>query len=147
MSDTVVDSSVVAKWILPEPDSEQALRLVAEITLRDEWLVALDLSFPEVANAIWKRHCRGLATEMETRQFLDALLHCPIQIEPAIRLIPAAFDIAREYKRPVYDALFVALAQDMKLEGVTADEPLYKAVHDDLPFIILLRNWTVTPSR
>ena len=30
MSDTVVDSSVVAKWILPEPDSAQAKRLIAE---------------------------------------------------------------------------------------------------------------------
>lgn len=30
MSDTVVHSSGVAKWILPEPDSAQAERLIAE---------------------------------------------------------------------------------------------------------------------
>jgi predicted nucleic acid-binding protein len=29
MSDIVVDSSVMAKWILPEPDSVQAQRLVS----------------------------------------------------------------------------------------------------------------------
>jgi hypothetical protein len=36
MSDTVVDSSVAAKWILPEPDSAQADRLIAEVALKGE---------------------------------------------------------------------------------------------------------------
>jgi hypothetical protein len=34
MSDTVVDSSVVAKWVLPKPDSAHAERLIAEVALR-----------------------------------------------------------------------------------------------------------------
>jgi hypothetical protein len=33
MSDTVVDSSVVAKWILAEPDSSQADRLIVDVAL------------------------------------------------------------------------------------------------------------------
>jgi hypothetical protein len=45
---------------------------------------------------------------------------------------------------PFSDALFVALAQDLGLRGVTADEPLYNAVHADFPQIILLRNWGKT---
>jgi predicted nucleic acid-binding protein len=52
MSDTVVDSSVVAKWILPEPDSAQAQRLITEVAAAGERLVVLHLAFPEVANAI-----------------------------------------------------------------------------------------------
>jgi hypothetical protein len=58
MSDTVVDSSVVAKWILPEPDSAHAYRLIDEVALKGERLIVLDLAFAEVANAIWKRHYR-----------------------------------------------------------------------------------------
>jgi predicted nucleic acid-binding protein len=99
MTDTVVDSSVVAKWILPEADRAQADRLIDEVALIGQRLIALDLAFVEVANAIWKRHHRGLAT------------------------------------------LFVALCQDLGLQGVTADEPLYNATHLDYPRIILLRNW------
>ena len=34
MSDSVVDSSVVAKWILAEPDSAQAQRLIVEVALK-----------------------------------------------------------------------------------------------------------------
>ena len=141
MSDTVVDSSVVAKWILPEPDSPQAERLIIEVALKGERLIVLDLAFVEVTNAIWKRYHRGLATLDETRQCLDDLLGSPVDIEPAIRLLKAALEIAAKYHCAVYDALFVALCQDLRLQGVTADVPLYNAIHADFPQIILLRNW------
>ena len=62
MSDTVVDSSVVAKWILPEADSPQADRLVVEVAGKGERLIVLDLALVEVTNAIWKRYHRGLVT-------------------------------------------------------------------------------------
>src|SRR5258708_4934736 len=61
MSDTVVDSSVAAKWILPEADSAQALRLVTEVALAGERLIVLDLAFVEISNAILKRVHRGLS--------------------------------------------------------------------------------------
>src|SRR5712691_2595563 len=141
MSDTVVDSSVVVKWIVPEPDSTQADRLVAEVALQGERLIVLDLAFVEVTNAIWKRYHRGLATLDEARQFLDKLLRIPVHVEPAVRLLKPALEIAAKYDRAVYDALFVALCQDLGLQGVTADEPLYNAIHTDFPQIILLRNW------
>ena len=53
MSGTVVDSSVVAKRILPEADSVKAQRVVSDVGLAGERLIVLDLEFPEVANAIW----------------------------------------------------------------------------------------------
>ena len=141
MSDTVVESSVVAKWALPEPDSAHAKRLIAEVALKGERLIVLDLAFVEVTNAIWKRYHRGLATLDEARQFLDKLLRSPVHVEPAVRLLKPALEIAARYDRAVYDALFVALCQDLGLQGVTADEPLYNAIHADFPQIILLRNW------
>ena len=55
MSDVVVDSSVVAKWIITEPDSSQAQRLVSEVALKGERLIVLDLAFVEVA----KRHLKA----------------------------------------------------------------------------------------
>jgi predicted nucleic acid-binding protein len=141
MSDTVVDSSVVAKWILPEPDSAQADRLIDEVALKGERLIVLDLAFVEVANAIWKRHHRGLATLDEARGSLDDLLQSLVHVEPANRLLKPALEIAAKHHRAVYDALFVALCQDLGLQGVTADEPLYNVVHADFPQVILLRNW------
>jgi predicted nucleic acid-binding protein len=61
--------------------------------------------------------------------------------EPATRLLSQGLEIAIKFVRAVYDALFVALVQDLSWPGVTADEPLYRAVHADFPQIILLRDW------
>src|SRR5262245_54834252 len=112
MSDTVVDSSVVAKWVLAEPASAQAQRLITDVAMRGERLLLLDLAFVEVANAIWKRYHRGLITLDEMRQLLDLLVRSPVQVEPAGPLLRPAMEIAAQYQRAVYDALFVALVQE-----------------------------------
>ncbi len=141
MPEMVADSSVVVKWVLPEVDTAQAQRLLAEAARTGDRLIVLDLAYAEVANAIWKQHHRGLATLDEARLFLDQLIACPVHVAAAHRLLRAGIEIAAKYRRAVYDALFVALAKDLGVTGVTADEPLYHAVHSDYPEIVLLRNW------
>jgi predicted nucleic acid-binding protein len=141
MSNVVVDSSVAAKWILPESDSLEARRLISDSSTEDQRLIVLDLVLTEVANAIWKRHHQRTITVEETCELLGRLLRMPVRVESSTRLLNSAMEIATRYDRAIYDALFVALAQDMKLPGVTADEPLWQAVHADFPNIILLRDW------
>jgi predicted DNA-binding antitoxin AbrB/MazE fold protein len=55
-------------------------------------------------------------------------------------LLRRATHIATHYGRSVYDALFVALTEDIQVFGVTADEPLYNAVRHDFPNVRLLRD-------
>jgi len=141
MSDTVVDSCVVTKWVLIEADSAQANRILADAVQSGDQLIGLDVVLPEVVNAIWKRHHRRLLTLDEARHCLTALLRTPVRPQPSAPLLPAALEIAAKYDRAVYDALFVALARHLGLKGVTSDEPLYNAVHADFPEIILLRDW------
>ncbi len=141
MSDVVVDSSVVAKWVLPEVDSDIARRVLTGASANAQRLVILDLAVAEVANAIWKRHRQRLVTLDEARGLLDALVHVPVDVAPASNVLSAGFEIAARYDRSVYDALFVAMAQQLGARGVTADEPLYNVVHADFPQVVLLRHW------
>ena len=141
MSDLVVDSSVVAKWILPEADSAKAQQLVEQAAASGERLIVLDLVFPEVANAVWKRHRQQLVKLSEARELLAALVRSPVVVEPAISLLGPAFEIAAEYDRAIYDALFVALAEQHQLPGITADEPPFNAINPDFPRIALLRDF------
>jgi len=141
MSDFVVDSSVVAKWILPEADSASARRLITDYAVRGDRLLVLDLCLTEVANAIWKRQYRSMITAVESVQLLHRLLEIPVQIHPSIPLLDSAMKIAAAHARSVYDALFVALANDLQVTGITADEPLWQAVHSKFPNVVLLRDW------
>jgi predicted nucleic acid-binding protein len=141
MTDVVVDSNVIAKWILPESDSAQAHRLFADVSGQGHRLIALDMAYSEVASAIWKRLRQRTITRPEADSFLEALLESPVETFPALDLIKPAFAIAVRYDRAIYDALFVALTEKLGVPGVTADEPLYNVTHADFPRITLLRNW------
>src|ERR1017187_2437409 len=135
MSDVVVDSCVIAKWFVPETDSALAERVLTDTIAAGCKLFALDLIFVEVTNVIWKKYRQKLITLAEAEDSLADLLQRPVQTEPAIPLLDRALAIAVKYDRAVYDALFVALAQDLGVKGVTADEPLYRATHGDFPQI------------
>lgn len=141
MSDVVVDSCVIAKWFVPEPDSYLAERVMTDTIAVGGRIISLDLVFVEVANVIWKKHRNKLITFAEAKGSLADLMQRPIQAESAARLLDQAFEIAVKYDRAVSDALFVALAQDLGVKGVTADEPLYNMTHADFPQIVLLRDW------
>src|SRR4051812_21913461 len=132
MNGTVVDSSLVAKWVLLEPDTPKAKQIGATATSGTP-LVVLDLAYVEVTNAIWSRHRRKLITALEAESALDALRKSPVQVERAIDILESALQLAIKYDRSIYDALFVALVKRTGLPGVTADEPLYNAVHVDFP--------------
>jgi predicted nucleic acid-binding protein len=141
MSDVVVDSSVVAKWFVPEPDSAQASRVMTDTAAVGGRLIVLDLAFIEVANVIWKKHRQKAITLDEARGSLADLMHAPVHPEPAAPLLAQALEVAVKYDRAVYDALFVALTQAFAVRAVTADEPLYNTTHADFPQIVLLRDW------
>ena len=141
MNDWVVDSSVVAKWVLAEPDSAQALRVVTDTAARGGKLHVLDLAIVEVANVIWTRYHRRLLTPPESLQALLLLQQAAVQVVPCLPLLPPAFAIATQFDVAVYDALFVAAARDLGIGGVTADEPLMRAVGATYPELRLLRNW------
>ena len=123
MSVIVVDSCVVAKWILPETDSDKAHRLASVAAKRGDRLVVLDLAFPEVANVIWKRYRQKALRLDEVHDCLADLLRSPGQVEPAIPLLGSAVEIAAKHDRSIYDALFVALCNALSADGITADAP------------------------
>ncbi len=141
MRDLVIDSSVVAKWFVPEPDSPLADKVMADTAAAGGAIVVLDLVFAEVVNVIWKKYRQKLITLDKAHGSIADLLRSPMRVESAARLVEKAFEIAIKYDRAVYDALFVALAHDLGIKGVTADEPLYNTTHADFPQIVLLRDW------
>ena len=113
----VIDASVACKWFFNEPLSAEARRLAAS----DATFVAPDMILAECANAAWRRVRDGTVTPAHARAFLDSLPLWFEALPPAAELHKAAFEMAHELGHPVYDCLYLALAEREQALVVTAD--------------------------
>jgi predicted nucleic acid-binding protein len=120
----VVDASVAAKWLIPEPLSEAALRL----RNRDYALFCPDLLYLEVGNVLWKKVRSGEIREGAARPLLRALLEAPLRAESSVAILPAAWEISVRYARSVYDSLYLALSLALDARLVTADRRFLRAL-------------------
>jgi predicted nucleic acid-binding protein len=117
----VVDASVALKWFLAdEPLAAEALAVVR----RETTLIAPDILIAEVCNAAWRSARLGRIGQDQVSeiaailpQFFDALVD-------AAALAPRAVVIARELDHPIYDCLYVTLAEARQAWFVTADARL-----------------------
>ncbi|MBX9658435.1 MAG: type II toxin-antitoxin system VapC family toxin [Nitrospiraceae bacterium] len=124
MNRYVVDASVVIKWFLPEIHSEAALRLCPpRYRLHVPALMTL-----EVGNVLAKRIRRGELTRAEGDVVLKELKHLPLQRHTDDRLFPAAYQLALDTQRSLYDCLYLALAEAVDSVMVTADRKFYSSL-------------------
>lgn len=121
----VVDASVAAKWYFDEEHSAQAARLLADD--RSD-LAAPDFIRIEVAAVAWKRVIRKEIEAGKAENILCELLTVPLDLEPAVELVPAALTIALQTQRTVYDAIYLALAVQSGSPLLTGDRRLFEAI-------------------
>jgi len=136
----VVDASVAIKWLIEEQDSEAAEALLISAGEDNVKLVAPAILLPEVANVLWKRMRRGdmdRRRTLETRERFEEI--CPLLL-PMEGLVERALVLAIDSRHPVYDCLYVALAEELAAELITADERLYRAFAHSFPSVRLLRD-------
>jgi predicted nucleic acid-binding protein len=137
----VVDASVAVKWLFEEQDSDRAEALLARAGISDRLkLVAPAILAAEIASALWKRTRRGdmdRQKALETHERFEEI--CPLLV-PIADLAQRALELAIGSRHPVYDCFYVALAEELPAELITADERLYKAFVPDFPGVRLLRD-------
>ncbi|HYM72501.1 MAG TPA: type II toxin-antitoxin system VapC family toxin, partial [Stellaceae bacterium] len=112
----VVDASVALKWFLPdEPHSDEAWALVQE----GEILIAPDLLIAETCNAAWKCHRLERMEASEVSDIAAILPRFFAELVGTASLAPRAALIAVDLAHPVYDCLYLALAESRRLPFVT----------------------------
>ena len=114
----VVDASVAVKWYVDETGSDLALSLLDR---DDLLLLAPDIFLAEIVNALLRQSRAGqLTAEAFDTALGDLSLTAP-QLIASARLLERAVAIARRLAHPVYDCLYLALAERWETVFVTAD--------------------------
>jgi predicted nucleic acid-binding protein len=136
----VIDASVAAKWILPEPDSDVAMVLLEQADARFH---VPELCTAELANVLWKRSRRGEISSLDAVEAAAQLRDLPVRRHSHQTLITPALLIALQHGITVYDALYVALALSLDATVITADRTLAGArtSGDDWP-VQVLEEWS-----
>jgi predicted nucleic acid-binding protein len=117
MAELVVDASVVVKWYIPEQDHEPARALRDDYLERHHDLVAPSLLPFEVVNAL------EYSGEYDDDRLLEASESLP---EYGIELVPyhnvgRVAELANELEITIYNASYLALAQEAGTTAYTAD--------------------------
>lgn len=118
----VLDTSVVAKWFLPEPLSTEADRILEEIRQGMTQAAAPDLLVYEFANILWQRQKKGRISRRQAAAIMSDFEHLPVELVPGDVLGSEALKIAGTTGCTAYDGAFMALASGLKSTFITADQ-------------------------
>jgi predicted nucleic acid-binding protein len=134
----VLDASVALKWVLPEADSDKAIRLQSLMQAGVHDLFAPDVFPVEVAHALTRAERKGDIPIGDAELHLLNILSNAPQFHPSLALLRRALAISSAARIGVYDCLYVALAEREACELITADDKLLKGLSSQFPFIVSL---------
>lgn len=128
----VVDASVLANALADDDQNgeraRRELRAVQEVA-------APDLIDVETVSVLRKRWLRRTLTEQRFSTAIAHLQQLGFERVPTLRLVPRAFELRANVS--AYDACYVALAEHLHCELITADERLAGATGPQCPIRLL----------
>jgi len=138
----VLDTNVVVKMFFQEDDSDRADFLLSRFE-RGALKIFVPSFLPiEFVNVLWLRVREKLSTRSECEAVLEdflAILKNMDAVAPT-PLLDAVLAMSIELDHAAYDAAFMALANDIGVQFVTADAKLYRKLSSRSPSAVLLRN-------
>ena len=133
----VVDASIVVDWVAPGIDPEGAApRLLARLTRGNERVLAPRLLLEETTNALVTGIRRGRWSGAQADASFLLLRSLPVDLVDQPQDLDRAYELSRRYdEHPVYDLVYVALAERLGEQLVTADAALRHRLAA-MPFIV-----------
>ncbi len=134
----VTDASVVYKWFnSAEEDIEKAFDILQLHLHKQNVVVVPDILLYELAN-VWSTKT-SLTAANAIANLNQLKKHALVVISVNFVLLEKAISMSKKQHISVYDAAYVALAQEKKCDFITADAKLVNNV--TLPFVKLLKDY------
>lgn len=130
-----IDASVILKWFIKEIDSDKAAEIKNGHINGLSVITLPDIALYEIGNAL--RYKAEFSTA-EVNLSLNEIYELNMDIiTPTFQIISPVTEIARHYDITFYDAFYIALAKELNLSFITADQKLYRKAKT-LHFVKLL---------
>ena len=140
MPDTfVLDCSVAAKWVLPEPDRAPALRLFEQYASGEVVLIAPDILLAEFASLLAKRTRRNQISAEQAHEAFSLMTKCAPRLFDTRSRLSRALDLSLRRQLPLWDCDYIELALERDCPVLTADPRLFRAGKDGHPFVRLVQ--------
>ena len=132
----VVDASLAVKWLVDEEDSDKAHSVLESWVTQDVTRIAPYLMPFEVANALHRRVLRGELSVGNSARMMTRLLGSRLELHQLPGLHVRALELASQLNQgAVYDAHYLALAEEFGCDFWTADQRFYRAVSAQVGFV------------
>jgi predicted nucleic acid-binding protein len=142
-----IDASLAVKWLLREDWTDEARALLRASVNADREIVAPPLLPMEVTNTLRQRMrtMNGLSID-EALLLLEEFLDLPVVLRNPEGLNRRALILADVFRLPaVYDAHYLALAEQLDCELWTADRRLVRAVAPAMPLVRFIGDYDRGP--
>jgi predicted nucleic acid-binding protein len=123
MTSIVCDASVLFKTLVVEADSDRAEAVVDRFSL-----IVPDILYGEIGNALWTRVRTGQISVARAQSLISLLGLSVFDSRPIQPFIPRALLVAATLDHPIYDCIYLALAESLNLPFVTADARFLRAL-------------------
>jgi len=135
----VLDASVLLKWVFQEEDDADRAVIFRDEYLRgDSVIIVPSFAFYEFVSVL--RHSRrGLSQEEINREIHSLFDLQLVSIELDEGLAREAVNISFQTGTVVYDAYYVALADALGCQLITADYESYERLRH-LPYVVAMRD-------
>lgn len=141
MNTSVIDTSVLIKYVVPEEQSSVVYGIIDAYRTAELRLIAPEYVMAECASVLWKYVRRNSLTIATAMDALRELQNLGIPLTPQGELLEDALLFAAAADIAVYDALFCVLARREDAELITADLPLINRLDGSGLRVRALREW------
>lgn len=123
---TVLDANVLVKWFAPEAGTDAALEILQDkVTLYAPRLAQIEVTgglLRKFRTHVWTKE-RTLRAIHEWQQVIHT---GAVLLTANEEVIEQAIDLSFALRHPVQDCLYLALAEKLEVEMITADEPFHR---------------------
>jgi predicted nucleic acid-binding protein len=133
----VVDASLALKWVINEPRSAEARRLLRDWEDANFVLLAPMLFPTECANGLYHRVTKNQISIAQSKPLLEALFARGVKVvKPSADVLKRSLDMAETLSQPhIYDCQYAATAERLGCEFWSDDRPFCDAARPSLTFV------------